>query len=636
MDFTSVTNFRSYSVPFTKSPSNFPNRLLELAHNHLKYIKETDVIELKVTHRRYAWITKSIFLRAIGVPQNPESFTLIKPSDDDLLSFIQDVGYTGALDNGLPDFKKSFISPHWQVIMHLLMKSLSSKTGGTNQISWEWICLAYSFYTGNASVIDIPSLLWNDFVQYAKRKKDKQINSTRFLALALEDTTVINPSQADPLVVQSEPEPRPSFGRIKKMAKKRNHRHSSNHRSKKRSKTDESSQKDSKLGERSVPHNTPPTHSSPTHRDVLKTPAHTHEESKQNPPSSSQKEVSGVEQTPSKASAEGPSATQAQAVPFDSYAVTKPRSTSVDQGSLGSPSKGQSLPLKTGFQPQKSTLSPSSKRLKSANPGKSEAEVRAFQKSKRRRIKHQSEGSFLASVFSDIASKGDDEDEDEETEKHEVEEEEETEEEENEKEDEEESSEDETIFPLNQTVTEPQVPSKFTSPSGKISIEIASDENTPPKKTNKAENQGVTTHALTAPHSSPQHTSEGPVTRTEFQNLYSVVTALESKSDAILKAVQGLASFVPSLSDREKQLDQLISARLKHSMEQSEAGWTKSTKYFLDLIESITSLQNDTIDQFNHLHDNNSRQHRRELKFLLNQVRERDNSNLVLQLSEND
>ena len=175
------------SVPLTKSPSNFPNRLLELAHDHLKYIKETDAIKVAVTHRRYAPITKSIFLRAIAVPQNPESFTLIKPSDDDLLSFIQDVRYTGTLDNGLPDFKKSFIFPHRQVSMHLLMKSLSGKTGGTDQIGRDWICLAYSFYTGNAFVIDIPSLLWNDFVQYAKRKKDKQINSAPFLALALEE-----------------------------------------------------------------------------------------------------------------------------------------------------------------------------------------------------------------------------------------------------------------------------------------------------------------------------------------------------------------------------------------------------------------------------------------------------------------
>ena len=121
------------SFPLTKSPTNFPNRLLELAHDHLKYIKDDDTIEVRVTNLRYAPITKSIFLRAIGVPENPESFTLEKPSDDDLLSFIQQVGYSGTLEKGLPDFKKPFISLHWQVILHLFIKSLSGKTGGTDQ-----------------------------------------------------------------------------------------------------------------------------------------------------------------------------------------------------------------------------------------------------------------------------------------------------------------------------------------------------------------------------------------------------------------------------------------------------------------------------------------------------------------------
>ena len=40
------------SQPLTKSPTNFPNLLLELAHNHLKYVKDTDSIEVEVTHLR--------------------------------------------------------------------------------------------------------------------------------------------------------------------------------------------------------------------------------------------------------------------------------------------------------------------------------------------------------------------------------------------------------------------------------------------------------------------------------------------------------------------------------------------------------------------------------------------------------
>ena len=97
-------------------------------------------------------------------------------------------------------------------------------------------------------------------------------------------------------------------------------------------------------------------------------------------------------------------------------------------------------------------------------------------------------------------------------------------------------------------------------------------------------------------HHSPKNATEDPVSRTEFQNLASVVQALDSKSETILKVVEGLAASVPSLADREKQLDQLVSVRLKHSMEESENRWTKSMKEFLELIESITNLQNDTVD----------------------------------------
>ncbi|KAL4573706.1 hypothetical protein LXL04_020521 [Taraxacum kok-saghyz] len=173
------------------------------------------------------------------------------------------------------------------------------------------------------------------------------------------------------------------------------------------------------------------------------------------------------------------------------------------------------------------------------------AEIRAFQKVKRKRLRKQSETSFLASVISDTTKDDNDKDEEEK----ENEEEEEEEEEVEEKEDEE-RSEDETVFPLNQTVNQSRSMPKVTFKSGKISIEIDSDDSTLAKKSGSS-----------PPHHSPKYATEDPVSRTEFQNLASVVQALDSKSETILKAVQGLAASVPSLVDREKQLDQLIKLR---------------------------------------------------------------------------
>ncbi|KAL4554285.1 hypothetical protein LXL04_039592 [Taraxacum kok-saghyz] len=85
-----------------------------------------------------------------------------------------------------------------------------------------------------------------------------------------------------------------------------------------------------------------------------------------------------------------------------------------------------------------------------------------------------------------------------------------------------------------------------------MGLSISLDERTPPK----------TTHPDPPPYSSPKTTPETSVTRTKFQILATVVQAFDSKSEAILKAVKGLASSLPSLADQEKNLDLLISARL--------------------------------------------------------------------------
>ena len=127
--------------------------------------------------------------------------------------------------------------------------------------------------------------------------------------------------------------------------------------------------------------------------------------------------------------------------------------TPVVQGSLGSPFRGQSKSLLTGLKPGKDTLSPRSVKLHKAHPGKSEAEIRSFQKLKRRRLQKQSEKSFLSSILSDLAEDQSQEEDEQHEEDEQPEEEkegkEETDDEGNNDEHENESSEDEIIFPLN-------------------------------------------------------------------------------------------------------------------------------------------------------------------------------------------
>ncbi|KAL7618681.1 hypothetical protein Lser_V15G04364 [Lactuca serriola] len=170
-------------VPLTKIPNpKFPLSLLELAFKRV--LVKDDCIEVTIIDDRVATVTKSTFLRAVGVDENPEGFVATEIAMDQFQAFLSEIGFKGIYK--AKQFNKSAVPGLWTVLLHIIMKGLSGKHGGTDSMSKEWLNLAYSFFTGFSSTVDLPKVMWDDFCKFTKRRKDNEIPSPRFWALTLQ------------------------------------------------------------------------------------------------------------------------------------------------------------------------------------------------------------------------------------------------------------------------------------------------------------------------------------------------------------------------------------------------------------------------------------------------------------------
>ena len=77
------------------------------------------------------------------------------------------------------------------------------------------------------------------------------------------------------------------------------------------------------------------------------------------------------------------------------------------------------------------------------------------------------------------------------------------------------------------------------------------------------------------------------------------VSGLDSKLDAILQPISQQSG--PSVAEREAQLDQLISLRLKHSMEEVKSKYDASVEHYLDTITSMLKVHDDLVSATNDL-----------------------------------
>ena len=184
IEFLSVFPLHQALTAVPKTPIS--QVLMKLAVD--SFVKNDDnTITVNIQNDIKATITKSMFLNAIRVPENPSNFTIFKPTKDEIAQFKQEIGYIHPQKaKNKSDLVKSGCPAVWQVLIHLLLRSLSGKSGGTDCLNLLWTDFIYSIWSNRSNAVDVPQLLWDEFILYTSRRKNQEMPLERFWALTLE------------------------------------------------------------------------------------------------------------------------------------------------------------------------------------------------------------------------------------------------------------------------------------------------------------------------------------------------------------------------------------------------------------------------------------------------------------------
>ncbi|KAI3510674.1 hypothetical protein L1887_17806 [Cichorium endivia] len=128
-------------------------------------------------------LDKKTFSKALNLPYHTSNFN--QPSDSDLKSMIYNMGYMYDLPK-LFHMSKGHISPLWQCLIHYIIKCLTGKMAGTDQLNKRLMTLLWSLYSGRK--VDYAGILFDDFIHYvpSSLKPTGQIHSARFWAICIE------------------------------------------------------------------------------------------------------------------------------------------------------------------------------------------------------------------------------------------------------------------------------------------------------------------------------------------------------------------------------------------------------------------------------------------------------------------
>lgn len=77
------------------------------------------MMEVLVIDDRIIPVTKDLFLRAIGVPQNPKVFDVDEPTVAEFQAFLYQIGYHG--EYKAKEFKMFVVPGIWKILMHMIM-----------------------------------------------------------------------------------------------------------------------------------------------------------------------------------------------------------------------------------------------------------------------------------------------------------------------------------------------------------------------------------------------------------------------------------------------------------------------------------------------------------------------------------
>ncbi|KAL4579451.1 hypothetical protein LXL04_015599 [Taraxacum kok-saghyz] len=110
-----------------------------------------------------------------------------KPTKDEIGQFKQEIGYIHPQKpKNKSDLVKSGCPAVWQVLIHLLLRGLSGKSDGTDSLNLLWTDFIYSIWSNRTNAVDLPQLLWDEFILYTSKRKNQEMPLERFWALTLE------------------------------------------------------------------------------------------------------------------------------------------------------------------------------------------------------------------------------------------------------------------------------------------------------------------------------------------------------------------------------------------------------------------------------------------------------------------
>lgn len=109
------------------------------------------------------------------------------------------------------------------------------------------------------------------------------------------------------------------------------------------------------------------------------------------------------------------------------------------------------------------------------------------------------------------------------------------------------------------------------------------------------------------------------------------VFGLDSKLDAILNSLSTTKPSRPTTAVREAQLDQLISLRLKHTIEEVEKKSDESIDHYLDTITKMLKVHDDRLNASYELIKQTYIHHEKQIQRLEKEIQKKDEMNLIMQ-----
>ncbi|KAL4564655.1 hypothetical protein LXL04_028723 [Taraxacum kok-saghyz] len=170
-------------------------RYITHAYQSAQYYKETDTLSFNLVDGSSESLTRFRFVSILGghegILELPPVYEPL-PSDDDLSSFLEEIGHEDTPPI-LGDLKKAKFPVPWHMAVHFVLRCLSMKTGGTNAIVKDLLLLLWGVYFNKNK--DFGGILWNDFRQYVIAKK-AEVPSARFWSVILNKLYANHPTIA--------------------------------------------------------------------------------------------------------------------------------------------------------------------------------------------------------------------------------------------------------------------------------------------------------------------------------------------------------------------------------------------------------------------------------------------------------